>query len=84
MNQRADWTLDHQNSAHHHLYPNDDLIEHDVDGGDCICGPTTEAVFRDDGSNWWLTAHHSLDGREHREPDHDRDACPLCSTTHTS
>lgn len=50
-----------------HTYPVNDLIEHDTDGGDCLCGPTTEAVFRDDGSNGWHVIHHSLDGREARE-----------------
>lgn len=50
-----------------HCYPASDLIDHDTDGGDCLCGPTTEAVFRDDGSNGWLVVHHSLDGRELRE-----------------
>ena len=50
-----------------HVCPDSDLVEHDTDGGDCVCGPTTEAVFRPDGSNGWLIIHHSLDGREHRE-----------------
>ena len=50
-----------------HTYPVGDLIEHDVDGSDCICGPTIEPVFREDGSNGWLVIHHSLDGREQQE-----------------
>jgi hypothetical protein len=50
-----------------HVYPSRDLVEHDTDGGDCICGPDTEAVMRDDGSNGWLVSHHSLDGREKNE-----------------
>ena len=62
-----------------HTYPVADLIEHVVDGGDCWCGPTTEPVSRDDGSMGWLVIHHSLDGREHGEPDHDASACPSCS-----
>lgn len=51
-----------------HVYPENDLIEHDTDGGDCICGPATEAVFRDDGSNGWVVVHNSLDGREIGQP----------------
>lgn len=47
-----------------HVYPTGDLIEHDTDGGDCLCGPTTEPVPRPDGSMGWLVKHHSLDGRE--------------------
>lgn len=62
-----------------HVYPQGDLVEHDTEGDDCICGPTTEAVFREDGSNGWVMQHHSLDGREHRELDHNRNACPLCN-----
>lgn len=50
-----------------HTIPLNDLIEHDTDGGDCICGPTTEAVFREDDSNGWHVLHHSLDGRELHE-----------------
>lgn len=50
-----------------HTYPTGDLIEHDTDGGDCICGPTTEPVPREDGSFGWLVVHHSLDNREARE-----------------
>ena len=63
-----------------HTYPVGDLIEHDTDTDGCVCGPTIEAVFRDDGSNGWHVLHHSLDGREHHEPDHDRAACPLCAS----
>lgn len=50
-----------------HTYPVRDIVEHDTDGGDCICGPTTEPVQRDDGSYGWHILHHSLDGRELRE-----------------
>jgi len=51
-----------------HTYPVRDLVEHDTEhGGDCICGPTVEAVLRDDGSCGWHVVHHSLDGRELRE-----------------
>jgi len=47
-----------------HVVPIDDLIEHDTSGDDCVCGPDTETVKRDDGSTGWLVTHHSLDGRE--------------------
>lgn len=50
-----------------HVYPENDLVEHDTGGADCLCGPITEAVPRDDGSFGWLVVHHSLDGRESRE-----------------
>lgn len=50
-----------------HTYPVNDLIEHELTGDDCPCGPTTEPVPRDDGSFGWLISHHSLDGREARE-----------------
>jgi hypothetical protein len=61
-----------------HTVPVDDLIEHRTDGSDCLCGPTTEPVECDDGSFGYCVVHHSLDGREHREPGHDRSECPGC------
>lgn len=47
-----------------HVFPLDDLVEHDTDSDDCVCGPTVEAVQRGDGTTGWITIHHSLDGRE--------------------
>lgn len=37
-----------------HVVPVADLIDHPDD--DCPCGPTTEPVMRDDGSNGWLVS----------------------------
>ena len=51
----------------YHVYPVGDIVEHETTGDGCICGPTTEAVPRDDGSYGWLIVHHSLDGREQKE-----------------
>lgn len=53
-----------------HVFPVNDLVEHDTDGGDCICGPETEPVARDDGTFGYVVTHHSLDGRELHEGDH--------------
>lgn len=50
-----------------HVLPQNDLIEHVEDGDDCLCGPTSEPVFRADGSCGWVIVHHSLDGREQGE-----------------
>lgn len=50
-----------------HVVPVNDLVEHDTDGGDCVCGPEVEPVEHDDGSMGWLVKHHSLDGRELHE-----------------
>lgn len=50
-----------------HVYPDKDLIEHDTEGDDCICGPALEAVPADDGAVGWVIIHHSLDGRERNE-----------------
>ena len=62
-------------SERRHVYPVADVIGHNTDNFDeCICGPDVEYV---DGGT--LLVHHALDGREHREPNHDRAACPLCS-----
>ena len=51
-----------------HVYPNNDLIDHDTESGDCPCGPTSEPVFDADGACGWVVTHHSLDGRELNEP----------------
>lgn len=59
------WLSDRVPTGDVHIVPVGDLIEHTET--DCICGPRTEAVFRDDGSNGWIVVHHSLDGRETRE-----------------
>lgn len=53
-----------------HVYPDGDIIEHVTVGDDCMCGPTSEAVPRDDGSYGWMLRHHALDGREFNEPDY--------------
>lgn len=52
-----------------HVVPVGDLIAHTSDD-DCACGPTAKPVQRDDGSISWLMVHHSLDGRELPEGDH--------------
>jgi hypothetical protein len=49
----------------YHVVPLDDLVGHEQDG--CVCGPTLEAVPRDDGSMGWMYTHHSLDRRERYE-----------------
>lgn len=50
-----------------HCYPVNDLVDHDTDGGPCVCGPDTEHVPNPDGPDGWLIVHHSLDGREATE-----------------
>lgn len=50
-----------------HVYPVNDLVEHEIEGQDCVCGPEVEPVEREDGSFGWLVKHHSLDGRELNE-----------------
>jgi hypothetical protein len=52
----------------YHVYPIDDLVEHDMTSdGECVCGPETVPVERDDGSIGYVIVHHSLDGREQHE-----------------
>lgn len=49
-----------------HVHPLDDLVAHDTSTTepDCVCGPETRPVERDDGSIGWLLVHHSLNGSE--------------------
>lgn len=46
-----------------HVYPVGDLVEHELDGDGCVCGPADVPVERDDGSMAWMVVHHALDGR---------------------
>ena len=46
-----------------HIYPLNDLIKHDTDGSDCICGPR---IFK--CAEEKIMIHHSLDGREINNP----------------
>lgn len=59
--------------AGYHVIPQEDVIEHDQ-AVNCICRPTREVHY-----GIILLVHHSLDGREHREPNHDRENCVLCA-----
>lgn len=47
-----------------HVYPENDLIEHDVETPRCLCGPRLEIQPSGDQ----IYVHHSLDGRERNEP----------------
>lgn len=42
-----------------HVYPINDLKEHETEGFLCHCGPKILAV-----GGGWLVIHHSYDGRE--------------------
>lgn len=46
------------------VIPVDDLVAHEEESEDCICGPRVEPVKREDGSIGWVVIHHALDGRE--------------------
>lgn len=59
----ARWAV-HTEGSPIHVWPLDDLIEHDSESEDCPCGPLVEPVPRPDGSMGWVLHHHSLDGRE--------------------
>lgn len=59
------WRVDDhvQPDATVHVWPDDDLVDHDVDGGPCPCGPTLE----EQPNGTVLVTQHSLDGRERNE-----------------
>jgi hypothetical protein len=62
-----------------HTLPVDDMFDHDENGDRCVCGPRIEPVKRDDGTIAFQIIHNSFDGREHDEPDHDRENCSVCA-----
>lgn len=49
-----------------HVYPENDLVEHETDGDDCICGPVAHPVESEveAGVINWVSVHNALDGRE--------------------
>lgn len=51
------WQRDHGGGQPTHVYPLNDLREHETEGVDCWCNPEVD----DDGQ---LITHNSLDGRE--------------------
>lgn len=55
-----------------HTVPVNDLIEHET-SEDCVCGPEIIPVEREDGSIGYVASHHSLDGRERKEPNAESD-----------
>jgi hypothetical protein len=62
----AGWLVTSGDDIGVHVHPVTDVVEHTL-ADDCVCGPTPDGVHREDGSTGWVTVHHSLDGREHRE-----------------
>lgn len=50
-----------------HVVPVGDYFLH-ADSDECMCGPSIAVVNRDDGSIGQVIVHHSLDGRELKEP----------------
>lgn len=50
-----------------HVYPLNDIVEHELEGDGCVCGPTPEIVEGPDGEDEWVLTHHALDGRERYE-----------------
>lgn len=57
-----------------HVVPVNDVVEHEYD--DCVCGPDYQYIDPTTGEAYPggpLVTHHSLDGREHHEPDARRD-----------
>ena len=60
------WTSHRVHTGIVHTVPDRDLVEHER-SEDCPCGPHTERLVGDDGSDSWHHQHHSLDGREHHE-----------------
>ena len=63
------WHCHIEGDSPYHVWPVNDIIEHDHDDpdGNCVCGPTVEPVEGQDGYIGWLITHHSLDGREQDE-----------------
>lgn len=46
-----------------HVIPVRDVVKHE-ESDECVCGPRSEPVQREDGSYGWVIVHQALDGRE--------------------
>lgn len=46
-----------------HVIPTDDIISHENETEDCVCGVTVVPVLDDNGCCSWLIQHNALDGR---------------------
>lgn len=62
-----------------HTLPVNDMFDHDENGEVCVCGPEVVKVEREDDTDAFQIIHNSFDGREHSEPDHDRENCSVCT-----
>jgi hypothetical protein len=62
------WDIEHQESMGHvHISPREDLMQHELTGDCCTCGPKVEYVppCEDcETPGGYLITHRSLDGRE--------------------
>lgn len=59
----AAWLVE-EGERHVFVLPLDDLVSHEADSDECVCGPTSEPVERADGSIGWMLTHQALDGRD--------------------
>lgn len=63
------WLVQQVDAGTAHVVPLDDVIVHDFDAS-CPCGPTPGSVPSAVDPSGRVVVHHSLDGREQREPDY--------------
>ena len=64
------WLAQEVSDTEVHAVPLDDEIVHDF-SEECPCGPRKRMIPREGRPDGWVYTHHSLDGREFSEPDHD-------------
>jgi hypothetical protein len=57
-----------------YLVPIGDIQEHQPENPDCKCEPSVQRW----ANGYMAIEHRAFDGREHREPDHDRLNCAEC------
>lgn len=54
-------------SENWHVYPENDLREHNTDSPECWCGPKLEDVFEEGAFCGTVITHNSMDRREEYE-----------------
>lgn len=55
------WKVEDEVHGRKHVWPVGDLIDHELIGQNCVCGPWLDL---DEATGCWFVIHRPLDGRE--------------------
>lgn len=64
MPQTKGWTTLQVVSDEIQIYPNNDLVAHELTEDQCACGPVVELIQRPGFRDAYMFTHQALDGRD--------------------